>query len=53
MISRQYNVLTVHDGQIARLVPEKEPGSFGVIIPSDYVGKVLPLWRFFISANPA
>ncbi|HLA80317.1 MAG TPA: hypothetical protein VJP78_01620, partial [Thermoleophilia bacterium] len=51
MISRHYLALTMSDeGQeIERLLPSThlDPGSLGVLVPDDYRGKSLRLWRFF------
>lgn len=51
MISRRYNQLTVSKRGVERLSPSAEPGSLGVVIPSDYKGKQLPLWRFVLKPN--
>jgi len=48
MISCRYNDLTTSKGGVNRLSPRAEPGSLGVLIPSEYKGKYLPLWRFVI-----
>lgn len=46
MISRFYDDLTRgSDGGLRHLAPTREPGSLGVVIPKDYKGKALPLWR--------
>ena len=46
MISRQYRSLTAADGAVTLLTPKRAPGDLGVLIPKDYNGKVLHLWRF-------
>ena len=46
MISKHYNHLTSKDGVIRRLIPEQQPDQLSVLIPPDYRGKVLRLWRF-------
>lgn len=51
MISRRYNELTAPKGQIDKLSPSVEPGTLGVVIPKDYKGKHLPLWRFVQQPN--
>lgn len=51
MVSRQFNESTTSDSGIARFAPSLEPESFGVVIPSEYKGKNLPLWRFIIKPN--
>lgn len=45
MISRQFDAATVKDGQIISIAPGAEPEHFGVVIPKDYQGSVLRLWR--------
>jgi len=45
-ISRYYSCLTVSDQGVERLTPSVEPGALGVLIPANYEGKHLPLWRF-------
>lgn len=51
MISRRYNDLTTSEGHIDRLSPSNEPSSLGILIPPDYKGKFLPLWRFHLKPN--
>jgi hypothetical protein len=51
MISRRFNDLTAPEGKIERLVPASDPGSLGVVIPTDYKGKFLRLWRFIQRPN--
>ena len=46
MISRQYNELTAPGGHIDFLSPERPPDQLGILIPLDYEGRALPLWRF-------
>lgn len=46
MISREFNDDTAWDGLVRLLAPKREPDTFGVVIPADYRGKALPLWRF-------
>lgn len=48
MISRRYAMLTTDDIGVTRLAPVQEPGTLGVVIPVDYKGKQLRLWRFII-----
>lgn len=50
MISSQFNELTA-EGEIVRLAPNLDPNALGLIIPKDYKGSVLRLWRFVISPN--
>lgn len=51
IISRQYNHLTAPDGKVQRLTPDIAPGMLGFVIPDNYKGKALPLWRFHIEPN--
>lgn len=46
MFSRFYAQATVEGGKIGQLKIDITPGSLGQLIPKDYQGKVLPLWRF-------
>jgi hypothetical protein len=45
-LARQYNELTAPGGHIDFLSPERQPEQLGILIPLDYEGKALPLWRF-------
>ncbi|HXS99249.1 MAG TPA: hypothetical protein VN915_01080 [Elusimicrobiota bacterium] len=51
MISRRYRALTSDDAGIARLVPKNEPGTLGIVVPDDYKGQQLPIWRFRVQPN--
>jgi hypothetical protein len=51
MISRRFKDSTAPEATIQRLVPSAEPGSLGILIPEDYKGKRLPLWRFILKPN--
>ncbi len=51
MLSRRYNELTAPKGQVEKLSPHVEPGELGVVIPKDYKGKQLPLWRIVQQPN--
>ena len=51
MISRRFNDLTAPSGQIERLAPSSDPGSLGIVIPHDYRGSRLRLWRFILQPN--
>jgi hypothetical protein len=51
MLSRQYIMLTSPEGQLDRLIPQKQPDEMGVFIPPNYKGKVLRLWRFKLKPN--
>jgi hypothetical protein len=46
MFSTFYKVATQDDGQMGKLRLDVAPGSWGSLIPPDYKGKTLPLWRF-------
>jgi hypothetical protein len=52
MVSRQFNDITAPDGAIKLLSPQREPDTLGVVIPHDYHGKTLPLWRLIIKPSP-
>jgi hypothetical protein len=51
MISRNYDGLTASDAGIDRLSPQVDPDALGILIPQDYRGKQLPLWRFMLKAQ--
>lgn len=46
MISRQFNLLTSHEGTVERLSPTIDSNALGIVVPEDYESDVLPLWRF-------
>lgn len=46
MFSRFYAQATVEGGKIGQLKIDVTPGSLGQLIPKNYQGKALPLWRF-------
>ena len=46
MFSTYYNMITAPDGDVEKISPKQAPSSMGIIIPRDYKGKYLPLWRF-------
>lgn len=48
MFSSYYNMITAPEGEVERISPKQTPTSMGIIIPRDYKGKCLPLWRFVI-----
>ena len=50
MVSRQFNDITAPDGPVRLLSPKREPDTLGVIIPAEYRGKALRLWRFVLRA---
>jgi hypothetical protein len=41
-----YKFATQEEEQVRNLRIDVSPGSLGKLIPNDYVGKDLPLWRF-------
>ncbi len=51
MVSNQYNWITAPNGEISKLSPCREPDSLGIVIPQDYKGEVLKLWRIIIKPN--
>lgn len=51
MISNQYLEFTTHEGIVKRLTPVEQPRSLGLIIPPDFRGEVLNLWRFTLIPN--
>jgi len=51
IISRQYGQLTAPDGKVQRFTPDIAPGMLGFVIPENYKGMALPLWRFRITPN--
>lgn len=51
LISSNYNFLTSSKGEIMQLEPKQQPDDLCVLIPKDYKGKVLRLWRFHVQPN--
>lgn len=51
MVSKGFRELTVKDGDVVALTLGIDPSEFSVLIPEDYKGESLPLWRFKIGAN--
>lgn len=51
IISRQYIQLTTSDGKVTRFSPNIAPGALGFVIPENYKGTALPLWRFYIESK--
>ena len=51
LISSNYNFLTSPKGEILQLAPKQQPGNLCILIPNDYKGKVLRLWRFHVKPN--
>lgn len=51
MISLQFNELTAEEGEIVRLSPSLDPEELGILIPENFKGEHLQLWRFTMSPN--
>jgi hypothetical protein len=51
MISRQYNEITAPSGRVDLLSPQQDPETLGVLIPPDFRGEKLRLWRFSLAPN--
>lgn len=51
MVSNGFRDLTVKDGEVVALTLGIDPSAFSVLIPEDYSGEGLPLWRFIIQSN--
>ncbi len=51
MISLQFNELTAEEGEIVRLSPSTDPSELGILIPTDFEGEDVRLWRFAMSPN--
>ena len=48
MISRQFNEITAPSGKVEKLSTSRDPSSLHALIPHDYEGSKLPLWRLII-----
>lgn len=48
MISQQFNSLTVEEEKVLSLSPEVDPEKLGVVIPKDFKGDALGIWRFTV-----
>lgn len=48
MIARQYNEITAPSGVVERLSTTRDPTSMEALIPHNYRGSKLPLWRFTV-----
>ena len=46
MFSTFYNFATQDEGRMEKLRLDIDPGSWGSLIPENYKGKTLPIWRF-------
>jgi hypothetical protein len=51
MFSAFYNSVTLEQSRVANLAHYDDPGAFAPVIPPDYKGKALPLWRFIQQPN--
>jgi len=51
LITSNYNFLTSPQGEILQLAPKQQPDNLCILIPHDYKGKVLRLWRFHVKPN--
>lgn len=51
MFSKYYKQMTQKDGQIGQLRVDVAPGSLGQMIPDDYEGESLPLWRLVLKPS--
>lgn len=49
MITNAYRAHTVIDGDVVALKVGFDPSAFQILIPHDYKGEQLPLWRFVMS----
>lgn len=49
MLSRQYNAITAGSGRVDLLIPKRDPDELGVLIPLDFKGQKLHLWRFYVT----
>ncbi len=50
MFSSRFRMLTSEEDEIRQLMVDEDPGELGRLIPDDYKGKALPLWRFVVKA---
>jgi len=50
MFSTFYKFATQEEGQVRELRLDISPGAWGSLVPEDYKGKALPLWRFTLQA---
>ena len=52
MITAAFNEQTIREQTVTAIDTRHEPEVFGITIPKDYKGKVLPLWRIQQQPNP-
>ena len=48
MLSRQYDSMTSDESGVSLLTPKAQPHDLGVLIPEDFRGENLHLWRFVL-----
>jgi hypothetical protein len=51
MVSQQYIDLTSEGRNVKLLAPDRDPNDLGVLIPRDFTGETLKLWRFQMQPN--
>jgi hypothetical protein len=51
MLSRQYGAMTADESGVNLLTPVGQPSELGVLIPSEYGGDRLRLWRFLVQPD--
>lgn len=51
LITSNYKFLTSPEGEILQLTPKQQPDQLSVLVPPDYKGKTLKLWRFHVKPN--
>lgn len=52
MVAQKYNSLTVNAGEVQKLAPPDSPDALSVLIPRDYSGQVLKIWRLRQQPTP-
>lgn len=51
LITSNYKLLTSPEGEILQLTPKQQPDQLTVLIPDDFEGEALKLWRFDLQPN--
>lgn len=51
MVSLQFNELTAEEGEVVRLSLSTDPDNLGILIPADFRGDDVRLWRLVMSPN--
>lgn len=51
MITEAFNEHTVYDKEVTAITSKADPDVFSIVIPENYKGKTLSLWRFVMEAN--